>query len=89
MKRPKIDDDNINDYIDQLILENDELKIELGDRNRKRSLEKEYKELISEILSACKETHKKHELDENEISGFTFLVITYINEFSGSYKINF
>lgn len=89
MKRPKIDDDNINDYIDQLILENDELKIELGERNRKRSLEKEYKELISEILSACKETHKKHELDENEISEFTFLVITYINEFSGSYKINF
>jgi len=89
MKRPKIDDDNINDYIDQLIEENDELKIELGERKRKRSLEKEYNELISEILSACKETHKKHELDENEISEFTFLVITYINEFSGSYKINF
>lgn len=89
MKKPKIDDQNINDYIDQLILENDELKIELGESKRKRSLEKEYKELISDILSACKETHKKHELDENEISEFTFLVITYINNFSGSYKIYF
>ena len=35
MKKPKIDDDNINDYIDQLILENDELKIELGERNKR------------------------------------------------------
>ena len=35
MRKPKIDDDNINDYIDQLILENDELKIELGERNKR------------------------------------------------------
>jgi hypothetical protein len=47
MKRPPSDDPDINNYIDHLIEENDELKVELMSRKTKRSLEHEYKELIS------------------------------------------
>ena len=89
MKRPKIDDDEINNYIDFLIEENDNLKIELSERKNKRSLENEYKELISDILVACKTTYEKNKLEENEISHFTFIVINYINTFSEDYKIYF
>ena len=87
MKRPKIDDQDINDYINNLIEDNDELKIELNER--KRSLENEYKELISDILSASIEIYNKHKDEENEITSFAFQLKTYIKTFSDDYKINF
>ena len=89
MKRPQSDDPDINNYIDHLIRENDDLKVELMTRKSKRSLEHEYKELISDILSATIETYNKHKDDENEITSFTFLVKTYIKTFSDDYKIHF
>lgn len=89
MKRPKIDDIKANVYIDHLIEENDELKIELNERKHKRSLENEYKELISDILSASKEIYNKHKDDENEIASFAFQLKTYIKIFSDDYKIHF
>ena len=89
MKRPSSNDPDINTYIDHLINENDELKIEQTIRNGKRSLENEYKELISDILSACNETYEKHKENEDELSSFTFLVKTYIKTFSTDYKIHF
>lgn len=61
----------------------------MAERKRKRSLEREYKELVSDILCACKDTHKKNEEEENEIREFTFLVITYIKNFSNDYHIEF
>jgi len=91
MKRPDINNKLINDYIDHLINENDELKIELLERKSKRSLENEYKELISDILSATIETYNKHkdEEDDKDITSFTFQVKTYIKTFSDDYKIYF
>ena len=89
MKRLKIDDQEINSYIDHIISENDDLKVDLAELKLKRSLEKEYKELVFDILVACKEQHKKYELEENEMSEFTFLVITYINNFTKDYHIKF
>lgn len=91
MKRPQSDDPDINKYIDHLISENDDLKVELMTRKSKRSLEHEYKELISDILSATIETYNKHKDDEEnqEITSFTFLVKTYIKTFSDDYKIHF
>jgi hypothetical protein len=89
MKRPLSDDPDINDYIDHIINENDELKIEQFNRKSKRSLENEYKELISDILSACNETYEKHKEDEDELASFTFLVKSYIKTFSDDYKIHF
>ena len=89
MKRPPSDDPDINSYIDHLIEENDDLKVELMSRKTKRSLEHEYKELISEILAATIETYNKHKDDESDITSFTFLVKTYIKTFSDDYKIYF
>lgn len=91
MKRPPSDDPDINNYIDHLIEENDELKVELIERKHKRSLENEYKELISDILSATIETYNKHkdEEDDKDITSFTFQVKTYIKTFSDDYKVYF
>ena len=89
MKRPPSDDPDINQYIDHLIEENDELKVELMSRKSKRSLENEYKELISDILSASIEVYNKHKDEENEITSFAFQLKTYIKTFSDDYKIYF
>lgn len=91
MKRPPSDDPDINNYIDHLVNENDELKVELMSRKTKRSLENEYKELISDILSATIEIYNKHKDDEEnqEITSFAFQLKTYIKTFSDDYKIHF
>lgn len=89
MKRPIIDDPEVNGYIDRLIEENDDLIIRVNEMKRTRSLEKEYKELISEIVVACREKYKEHEFEEDGVSELTSAVIRYVEEFSRSYRVFF
>ena len=89
MKPQYSTDDNVNDYIDRLIEENDELKIQLNELKKKRSLDYEYKELVFDILSASKEIYEKNKLeDENKnITEFSSNIIRYITTFLNDYKI--
>jgi hypothetical protein len=89
MIRPTTDDSEVNDYIDYLLDENIELKIKIGEIKRIRSLENEYKELISDIIVACKEMYKKHEFEEDGVTELTSAVIRYVDEFSRSYRVFF
>jgi len=91
MKRPEIDDKEINDYIDSIIEENDELKFQLLELKNKRSLDNEYRELVLDILDSSKEIYKIYEFEEDEknIADFSNKIIRYIKVFLNDYKIRF
>jgi hypothetical protein len=81
--------EKLKNEINELKYEINELKYQLLEKNSKKSLELEYKELISDINDAIITTYNNCDFNESELFIFVSKLKIYIKNFENDYFIKF